>query len=117
MEYLGLWVTRTGILSVNKKVEAIVNMMLPMNQKQVCSFIGLVNYYRDMWAKRSHLLQTLTALTSKEVKFKWTHIKKNAFDDIKQIVTRDALLIYPDLNENFDIHTDDSELQLGEVIS
>ena len=35
MEYLGFWVTRTGILPINKKVEAIVNMTPPKNTKHV----------------------------------------------------------------------------------
>ena len=61
--------TWTGIQPVDKKVEAIVNMMPPINKKQLGSFIGLVKYYRDMWDKRSHLLQPLTELTSKKVKF------------------------------------------------
>ena len=39
------------------------------------------------------------------------------FDEIKQIVTRDALIIYPYLNKRFDINTDASEFQIGEVIS
>ena len=52
--------------------------MPPRSQKQVPSIIGLVNYYyyRDMWAKWSHLLQPLTTLTPKKVKFKWTDIEK-----------------------------------------
>ena len=33
-EYMGLWVTRTGIWPVNKKVEAIVNMMPPINKNR-----------------------------------------------------------------------------------
>ena len=63
MEYLSFWVTRTGIQRVNKQLEAIVNMTPPKTQKQVCSSIGLVNYYMDMWDKRSQLLQPLIALT------------------------------------------------------
>ena len=58
-----------------------------------------------MWEKHSHLLQPLTALTPNMVKFKWAPIEKNVFDEIKQIVTPDALLIYPDFNKLFDIHT------------
>ena len=44
-----------------------------------------------MWAKRSHLLQPLTVLTSKKVNFKWTDLEQKAFDEIKRIVTREAL--------------------------
>ena len=91
------------------KVEAIVNMMPPKNKKQVCSFIGLVNYYRDIWAKQSHLLQPLTVLTSNKVKLKWTVVKQKVFDEIKWIVECDTLLIYPDFNKRYDIHTGASE--------
>ena len=69
-----------------------------------------------MWAKRSHLLQPLTALTTKKVKFKWTIAKQKLFDKIKRIVARDTLLIHPDFNKKFDIHTDGSEFQLEAVI-
>ena len=38
------------------------------------------------------------------------------FDEIKWIVECDTLLIYADLNKHYDIHTGDSEYQLGAVI-
>ena len=76
MKYLGFWVTWTGIRPVNEKVESIVNMTPPINQKQLRSFIGLVNYCSYMWGNFSHLIQPLTALMSKKVKFKWNHVGK-----------------------------------------
>ena len=117
MKYLGFWVTRNGIRPVNKKVESIVSMAPSNNIIQVRTFVGLVNYYRDIWARRSHLLQPLTALTSTKVKFKLTDVEQWAFNKIKQIVAVDTLLIYPDFNEHFDIHTDASDFQLGSAIS
>ena len=117
MEYLGFWVTWTGIRPINKKLEAIVNMKPPKNTKEVHTFIGIVNYYRDMWSKRSHLLNTLTALTSHKVKFKWTDLEQKAFDDIKRAVSQDTLLLYPDFNQRFDIHTYVRNYHLGAVIS
>ena len=69
-----------------------------------------------MWSKRSHLLQPLTAFTSKKVNFKWTDVQQKSFDEIKWIFNRDALLIYPDFNKKIDIHTDASEFHIGEVI-
>ena len=70
LEYLGYWVTREGVQPVPKKVEAIHNIAPPKNKKELRGFIGMVNYYRDMWICRSDTLAPLTALTSKEAKWK-----------------------------------------------
>ena len=116
MEYLGIWVTRTWIQPINKKVEAIVNMTPPNNTKVVRALIGIVNYYRDMCSIRSHLLHPLTALTSNKVKFKWTDMEQRAFNYIKRSVHQYILLSYLDFNKRFYIHTDTSNFNLVEVI-
>ena len=87
------------------------------SQKQVRAFIGLVNYYMGMWAKRSHLLHPFTSLTSNKVKFEWTDVEQKSFDEIKHVVACDNLLFYPYFNKHFDIHTDASDLQMGALIS
>ena len=79
-------------------------------------FMGIVQYYRDMWTKLSHLLHPLTALTPHKVRFKRTDLEQKAFDDIKRAVSQDTLLAYPDFNGPFDIHTDARDYQLGAVI-
>ena len=116
-EYLGYWVTRTGIRPLVKKVQAITNIKAPTTQKQVRSFVGLVNYYRDMWPRRSHMLAPLTKRTATNVKFKWSDTEQKAFEDIKREVAREVLLSYPNFNEEFAIHADASKTQLGGIIS
>jgi hypothetical protein len=56
LEYLGYWITRDGVMPLNKKVEAINNLAPPTNCTEVRKFIELVNYYRDMWKQRSEIL-------------------------------------------------------------
>ena len=109
IEYLEFWVTITGIRPINKKVESIVNMTLPKNTREVHAFLGLLNYYRDMWAIRSHLLNPLTSLKSPKVKFKWNDVEQKSFDDIKCTFYHENLLAYPDFNKRFYIHTDSSD--------
>jgi len=117
LEYLGYWVTREGIQPVAKKVEAIKAIAEPKNKKELRRFIGIVNYYRDMWIRRSEVLAPLSALTSKEAKWQWTNKEQKSFETMKKIISRETLLAYPDFNKPFVVHTDASHTQLGAVIS
>jgi hypothetical protein len=49
LEYLGYWISRAGIQPIAKKVEAIKNIAPPTTKRELRRFIGIVNYYRDMW--------------------------------------------------------------------
>jgi hypothetical protein len=116
-EYLGFWITRKGISPLPKKVDAMLKIAPPTTKKQLRRFIGMVNYYRDMWIRRSHTLAPLTALSSKTVKWQWTDVEQNAFDEMKKIISRETLLTYLNFHLPFEIHTDASHTQLGSVIS
>ena len=100
-----------------EKVAAIMAIKTPTTKKQVRSFIGIVNHYRDMWKHRSITLAPLTSLVSTKAKWKWTEEEQQAFDNMKKIISQEVLLPYPDFTKMFDIHTDASDLQIGSVIS
>ena len=117
LEYLGYIITRDGIKPISSKVDAISKIAVPKNRKQLRKFIGIVNYYRNMWPHRSEVLAPLTKLSSPMTQFKWTEVEQKAFDTIKRIISRDTLLTYPDFNKPFILHTDASHEQLGVVIS
>jgi transposase InsO family protein len=117
MEYLGYNITRTGIQPIAKKVQAIQAIKVPKTRKQLRGFIGMINFYRDMWKNRSSLLAPLTALTSKNVPYIWTEEHQKNFDAIKRVIGREVLLAYPDFNAPFQIHTDACKTQIGAVIS
>ena len=61
--------------------------------------------------------QTLSKLTSTNVKWKWTEVGQQAFEKVKKIISKDTLLSFPDFSKPFDIHTDASHTQLGAVVS
>ena len=77
----------------------------------------MINFYRDMWRKRSELLAPLSRLTSNKTKFQWTDVEQAAFDGIKRVLSTETLLAYPDFDRPFVVHTDASDYQLGAVIS
>ena len=117
LEYLGYWITRKGVMPVPKKIEAIKNIATPKSIRDVRKFVGMVNYYRDMWIRRSDTLAPLTKLCSKSAKFIWKEEQEKAFNTMKKTLCRETILAYPDFSKPFDIHTDASHTQLGAVIS
>ena len=53
LEYLGFRITRQCVIPLPDKVEAIKNIAVPTSKKHLRSFIVLIDYYRDMWQRRS----------------------------------------------------------------
>jgi hypothetical protein len=48
-EYLGYILTRDGIKPQHNKVQAILALKLPTNVNELCQFLGMVQYYHDLW--------------------------------------------------------------------
>ena len=117
VEYLGFLITRQGIRPQRKKVQGILDIKEPKSTKQVRSFVGMVNYYKSLWPRRSKTLAPLTSLTGKGTPFKWGSEQKAAFQATKTMIVEDALSSHPNFNKYFDVHTDTSQVQIGGVVS
>ena len=116
LEYLGYILNRNGLTPQPKKVEAILRLSPPKNKRQLRHFLGMVNFYRDMWRRRSHVLSPLTRLTGDKVKWQWGNEEQSAFDEMKKVISKEALLAFPGFNKEFHVYTDASDYQLGAVI-
>ena len=114
-DWLGYWLTPQGLKPWKKKIQAILNMQRPADMTQLRSFIGGINFYRDMFPARSHMLAPLTSQVGKK-KLNWSPECNAAFQKAKAILAKDAFLQYPDHNKDFHIYCDASNLQLGAVI-
>jgi Reverse transcriptase (RNA-dependent DNA polymerase)/RNase H-like domain found in reverse transcriptase len=108
IEYLGYWISRKGIQSVQSKVDAILKIKAPTKREVPHYSIGMVNYYCNMWFFWSESLAPLTSLTSTKVKFEWLPTHQLAFDKIKKVIKTEVLLAYPDFEKPFHIYTDAS---------
>ena len=129
-EYLGYILTRTGIKPQPTKVQAILAISTPKSVRDLRSFLGMVQYYRDLWARCSEMLAPLTSLVgecghtkvtrankTKTRAWYWDEVHQIAFDNVKATIARDVCLAYPDYSKEFEIYTDALSTQLGAVIS
>ncbi len=62
IEYLGYVLTRDSIKPQSNKAQAILAIKLPTGVKQLRHFLGMMQYYHDLWARRSDMLAPLTSL-------------------------------------------------------
>jgi hypothetical protein len=98
--------------------------------KELRHFLGMVQYYRDMWAKRIEMLAPLSnevgecgeTKTTRKNKVKktpwhWDSIHQIAFDNAKATIVKEVVLAYPDFLKPFEIYTNASTKQLGAVIT
>ena len=62
VDYLGYVLSREGIKTQPKKASAILSLKEPNNVKSLWRFLGMVQYYRGVWKRRSHMISPLTDL-------------------------------------------------------
>ncbi len=102
----------------------------PTNVKELRRFLGIVQYYRNLWARRSKMLAPLTSLVgecgqtkvtrakgTKKAPWHWDEVHQRAFNDVKASIARELVLACPDYSEVFEIYTITSRKQLGAVIT
>ncbi len=56
IEYLGYVLTRDGIKPQSNKVQAILTVKPPTGVRQLRHFLGMAQYFCDLWARRSNML-------------------------------------------------------------
>ncbi len=130
IEYLEYILTRDSIKPQSNKVQAILTIQPPKNVRELRHFLGMVQYYRDLWARRSKMLAPLTSLVgecgqtkvsrakgTKKAPWHWDKVHQRAFDHVKATIAREVVLAYPDYSKVFEIYTDASSKQLVAVIT
>jgi hypothetical protein len=117
VEYLGHICTPFGIRPDPKKVKAIEQYPVPKTVRDVRAFIGLAGYYRRHVRNFAEIARPLTSLTKKDVPFEWTTEHQQAFDKLKEILSTEPLLMYPDFFQPFIVACDASTRAVGAVLS
>jgi hypothetical protein len=100
------------------KVKSITDAQKPVTQKQVRSFLGLVDFYRKSIPNFACIALPLTDLTQKGQPdtVLWEEVHENAFQTHKHALVKFSILKLPDITQTFILVTDASDRGIGAVL-
>ena len=120
--YLGHIVSKDGIRTDPKKVEAVLQWPVQVTVTDVRCFLGLTNYYRRFLKGYAKITRPLTNLISgenvdkKKALVVWTPKCQQAFEQLKKLCTDALVLAYPDFTKPFKLHIDACDRSLWAIL-
>ena len=119
LHFLGHCVNVQGISPLQEKVQAVRDFPQPVTPRQLCEFLGLINFYHRFIRNCAQLLQPLhsflsSSKTSKDLQ--WTTETTDAFQRAKDALADATVLSHPHTNALTAIMTDASDTAVGAVL-
>jgi hypothetical protein len=116
VEFLGHQVGRDGVKMMQDKVQAVRDWPTPTKVFDVRAFLGTAGYYRKFIKDFSAIARPLTELTKDTVVFQWGAAQEKSFQQLKAAIQQQPVLILPDPNLPYVVHTDASQHAVGAVL-
>ncbi len=117
LKFLGFVLTPEGYQPTPKHVKAILAISTPTNIKDVRHFLGVCNFIKNHIPGQAALMEPITRLMKKDVKFAWEEEQETVFKLIKKKVAEAIMLMYPDPAKTFHVYPDmSSKVTMGAVL-
>lgn len=117
IQYLGHIISQKGVQPDKNKTEKIKTYPTPTNIKEIQQFLGLVGYYRKFIKGFANIARPLSELTMKDKPFTWTDRQQEAFKTLREALTEQPILQFPDFSKPFSITCDASGIALGAILN
>lgn len=114
--FMGHKVGSEGLKVDPEKVKAINDMEPPKGIEELRRFLGLVNYVTKFVPKAAEVMQPLHNLRKNGVPWTWSVNQQEAFDSLKNMVTKSPVLGFYDPKLELTLETDASEYGLGAAL-
>jgi len=111
---LGVIVGRGQVQIETNKVKAVKEWKTPTKIKEVESFLGFANFYRQFIKNFSYMAKPLNELKEKK-EWKWRKEQQEAFEELKEKITSQLVLILLKRKGKFWIETNTSGHAIGGV--
>ena len=113
---LGVVVGKGQVKMEQEKIKAVKEWKTPMKIKNIESFLGFANFYRQFIHNFSHTARLLNKLKGKK-EWKWEKEHQEAFDELKEKITSQPVLSLPRRKGKLRIEMDTLEHAIGGVLS
>jgi len=116
IEYTGHLLDKEGLTFSKKKIEQVIDFIQPSTQKELRSFLGLANYFRNNIRDHSLLTQPLQELIRNykpKTKLVWSQENIEVFKKIKSAINSCPKLYFLDDVSPIFLHTDASDYGVG----
>jgi hypothetical protein len=100
-----------------EKVEAIMNMPPPTDKKGVERLLGTVNYLAKFISNMSVINEPIRQLLRSDTVLTWGKKQENAFKAVKEILSKQPVLTFFNVNKPVCISVDASKCGLGAVLT
>lgn len=117
VEFLGHMIDRDGLRMMSDKVRAVREWPVPASVEEVRSFLGTVGYYRKFIHMFSDVAAPITELLQKGTKFHWDQSQQQAFEQLKDAISKEPVLTLPDPSRPYVVTTDASGFAVGATLS
>jgi hypothetical protein len=115
VEYLGNIVSHEGVMVDPNKINAMMNLPIPKTLKNLRGFLGLTGYYHKFVRNYGRIATPLTTLTKKDA-FSWTPNATQAFEQLKEAISKAHALTTPDFTKTFIVECDALGNGIGVVL-
>lgn len=117
IQYIGHVISKNGVKPDPTKIEAILEMPPPTDKKGVERLLGTVNYLAKFVPNMSVINEPIRSLLRSDVLFIWEKPQQDAFEAIKDILSREPILTFFDVKKPVCVSVDASKCGLGAVIT
>ncbi|KAM0712543.1 hypothetical protein Q7P37_011640 [Cladosporium fusiforme] len=117
IKFLGYVVSREGLKMDKGKIEAVTSWPKPTTVKEVQSFLGFANFYRQFIQDYSRITTPLTQMTKKDQGYEWTAEAEAAFQELKTRFSTGPILVIYDPTKSVTVETDASDYAIGACLS
>lgn len=118
IQCLGYMVDGKNVWPISSKIEPIQNVQKPRTKKLMKKFLGFTGFYQKFIPRYSDLTAPLSDKTKKSFpnKLHWSQNDEKCFDDLKNALMTEPILVLPDFTKCFYVGTDASGTAVGAVL-